>query len=62
MAVQNGTVAVNGVPDLSTNNVITLAYVNGSIWQEDNHYFAWWYKTKPSDVWAPPGGTKVSPI
>jgi hypothetical protein len=59
--VQSGAVAVNGVPDLNTNSVIELVYFNGSVWQENSGYLTWWYKTKPSDVWAPPTGTKVAP-
>jgi hypothetical protein len=57
----NGKVAVNGIPDTTTTNVVELAYVNGVVWYE-NVNGLWWYKTTPSDTWSPTGGTANSPL
>lgn len=54
-----GQIAVNGVTDAVTSNVIELAYVNGRIWQE-NTSGLWYGKTKPSGSWS--AGTTVSPL
>jgi beta-glucanase (GH16 family) len=56
-----GQVAVNGTPDAITSNVTELAYVNGTIWQE-NVYNLWWGETQPNDSWAPTAGTSTSPL
>jgi hypothetical protein len=56
-----GQIAVNGVVDSITANVIRLAYVNGEIWQE-NASDLWWGKTTPGASWAPTGGTATSPL
>nr|WP_294529814.1 hypothetical protein [uncultured Rhodopila sp.] len=56
-----GQVAVNGVADTATANVIELAYVNGTIWQE-NASKLWWGETTPTDSWAPAAGTAISPL
>jgi endoglucanase len=56
-----GQVAVNGTPDTTTANVIELAYVNGTIWQE-NTSLLWWGETKPNASWATEAGTTTSPL
>ncbi len=56
-----GQVAVNGSVDATTGNVIKLAYVNGTIWQE-NASMLWWGKTSPTAAWAPGTGTSVNPL
>nr|WP_294514059.1 hypothetical protein [uncultured Rhodopila sp.] len=56
-----GQVAVNGTTDATTANVTELAYVNGTIWQE-NASKLWWGETKPNDSWAPAAGTATSPL
>lgn len=58
---QAGQVAVNGVPDQTTNRVTALAYVNGVVWQE-NSVGAWYGKSSPSQSWYPTYGTSISPI
>ena len=54
-------VAVNGNADTTTAGVIELAYVNGTIWQE-NGAKLWWGETQPNASWAPTAGTAVSPL
>ena len=56
-------VAVNGVADTSTANVIAIAFVNDQIWQQ-NSALRWWYKTtNPTGAaWLPTGGTMQSPL
>ena len=56
-----GQVAVNGTVDAVTANVVELAYVNGTIWQE-NSSLLWWGETKPNDAWANTAGTATSPL
>ncbi|MEA2740440.1 MAG: hypothetical protein QOH05_3747, partial [Acetobacteraceae bacterium] len=56
-----GQVAVNGVADTTTANVTELAYVNGTIWQE-NASKLWWGETKPNAAWSPAAGTATSPL
>jgi endoglucanase len=56
-----GQVAVNGLIDATTANVIELAYVQGTIWQENSSHL-WWGKTKPNGAWAPGPGTPTSPL
>lgn len=56
-----GAVTVNGVVDTTTANVITMAWVSGSIWQE-NTSLLWWSKTSPTDTWSPQNGTPISPL
>ena len=56
-----GQVAVNGTPDATTGHVVELAYVDGKVWQENTSHL-WWDKAKPTDAWAPPNGTAVSPL
>jgi beta-glucanase (GH16 family) len=56
-----GQVAVNGTVDAVTANVVELAYVNGTIWQE-NSSLLWWGETKPNDAWANTPGTATSPL
>jgi Cellulase (glycosyl hydrolase family 5) len=54
-------VAVNGVADTSTANVIRLAYVNGAVWHENTGQSRW-EKTNPTDAWWPNAGTVTSPL
>ena len=54
-----GQVAVNGLTDSSTRNVIELAWVKGVIWQR-NTAGNWYSKTSTSAPWTV--GTKVSPL
>ena len=56
-----GQVAVNGVADTTTSGVVELAYVNGTIWQE-NASKLWWGETQPNASWAPAAGTATSPL
>jgi hypothetical protein len=56
-----GQVAVNGTADATTKNVIELAYVSGTVWQENTSKL-WWGKTKPSAAWLPAAGTSTSPL
>jgi probable HAF family extracellular repeat protein len=60
-AMRNGQVIVNGVADLSTANVLILAYENGMVWQMNNDRL-WWSKSSPSAAWGPAFGTTVSPL
>ena len=57
----SGQVAVNGVADATTGNVIELAYEKGVVWQE-NTAELWWSKTLPTDAWGPAAGTATSPV
>jgi hypothetical protein len=56
-------VAVNGVGDTSTANVIAIAFINNQVWQQ-NKSLMWWYKTTnpTGTAWLPPGGTPQSPL
>ncbi len=56
-----GQVAVNGVTDTTTSNVVELAYVNHAVWYETSGG-VWQYKTISTGTWAPAGGTTVSPL
>jgi hypothetical protein len=56
-----GQVAVNGVTDTTTGRVTELAYVNGTVWQENASAF-WWGKTSPTAPWSPGAGTATSPL
>ncbi len=56
-----GQVAINGVTDQSTTNVVALAYEKGLIWQE-NIGGLWWSKTNAEGHWSPAFGTPVSPL
>ncbi len=56
-----GQVAVNGTADATTANVTELAYVNGTIWQE-NAASLWWGETAPNSAWSPAAGTATSPL
>ncbi|WP_428486787.1 cellulase family glycosylhydrolase [Rhodopila sp.] len=57
----SGQITFNGVADTSTANVIKLANINGTIWQEDSANL-WWDKTAPTDPWGPANGTSTSPL
>jgi hypothetical protein len=50
-----GQVYVDGTVDTTTKNVIELAYVNGTIWQENTSQL-WWVKTSPTASWSPGAG------
>ncbi len=54
-----GQVAVNGATSQGTANVIEMAYVNGTIWQE-NSMGLWYGESKPNNSWS--AGTTVSPL
>jgi Cellulase (glycosyl hydrolase family 5) len=54
-----GQVAVNGVADTSTAQVVDMALVDGAIWQQ-NAAGLWW--SWVGGVWTPPEGTKTSPL
>jgi hypothetical protein len=56
-----GQIAVNGTVDTTTTNVAELAYVNGTVWQE-NTSSLWWGKTSPTAAWSPGAGTTLSPL
>ena len=56
-----GQVAINGTADTTTAGVAVLAYVNGTIWQENNSKL-WWGETTPNASWAPSAGTTTSPL
>jgi endoglucanase len=56
-----GQVAVNGVTDTGTANVIAIAYEKGVIWHE-NTAKLWWGKTTPTAAWGPSAGTATSPV
>ena len=47
--------------DQTTANVTHLAYVNGTIWQENTRDL-WWSKTSPAASWDPPYGTSTVPL
>ncbi|WP_428492651.1 hypothetical protein [Rhodopila sp.] len=54
-----GQVAVDGVVDPTTANVVEMALVNGVIWQE-NTAGLWYSKVAPSDAWS--AGTPLNPF
>jgi sugar lactone lactonase YvrE len=56
-----GQIAVDGTVDTTTKNVIELAWVNGTIWQENSNHL-WWGETQPNASWAPAAGTSTSPL
>ncbi len=56
-----GQVAINGAADTTTGHVIELAYVNGTIWQENSSKL-WWGETTPNASWSPAAGTATSPL
>ncbi len=56
-----GQIAVNGTVDTTTAGVIELAYVNGTVWQENSSNL-WWGKTTPTAAWSPGAGTTTSPL
>ena len=56
-----GLVAVNGVADTTTASVTELAYVNGTIYQENTSNL-WWGETQPNGSWAVSPGTATSPL
>ena len=54
-------VTINGTPDTTTAHVTQLAYVGGSVWQENANNL-WWAKTSPTAAWLPGPGTATSPL
>jgi hypothetical protein len=59
-----GTIAVNGVNDVSILQVadlIELAFVGNQIWIEHATNL-WQFKTLPGDTWKPVGGTATNPL
>ena len=56
-----GQVATNNTPDTLTSNVVKLAYVKGTIWEENSSNL-WRGETEPNDSWAPSAGTATSPL
>ena len=56
-----GLVAVNGATDTTTSGVVELAYVNGTVWQENTNNL-WWGKTSPTAAWSPTVGIATSPL
>jgi hypothetical protein len=59
--IVDGRVAVNGVVDASTSNVIEMAFENNLVWQKNSHNL-WWSKSVPTAAWQPPAGTAIDPI
>jgi hypothetical protein len=59
--IVDGRVAVNGVVDASTSNVIEMAFENNLVWQKSSHNL-WWSKSVPTAAWQPPAGTAIDPI
>ncbi len=62
-----GKVVINGVVDITTGNVVELAYVNWLVWQNapwpvGSTNNMWWSKASPIAPWLPPGGTSTSPL
>ncbi|MBS0643788.1 MAG: hypothetical protein U1E70_15840 [Acetobacteraceae bacterium] len=60
-ALANGRVVVNGVADMTTANVIELAWRNGRIWQENSQHL-WWSKDAPAASWSPGAGSATNPV
>lgn len=54
-------VAVDGVTDTTTSNVVAIAYVNHTVWYE-NASLLWFSKTQAANAWTPTGGTSTSPL
>jgi hypothetical protein len=54
-------VAVNGVTDSTTASIVQLALVGAVLWSKTAGAL-WQSKTTPGTVWAPVGGTSVSPL
>jgi len=59
--ITGGKVAVNGVADNTTGNVVQIAWVSGKVWQENAGHL-WWSKTSPTAAWDPPAGTATNPL
>jgi hypothetical protein len=59
--IVNGQVTLNGTTDTTTANVVKLAFVGGTIWDETASN-VWQYKATPTSAWAPAGGTMTPPI
>jgi hypothetical protein len=59
--IVNGQVTLNGTTDTTTANVVKLAFVRGTIWDETASN-VWQYKATRTSAWAPPGGTTTPPI
>jgi hypothetical protein len=59
--IKDGHVAVNGIIDPTTANVVELAYVRGQIMHENSNGL-WWGKLRPVDSWQPQTGTPANPV
>jgi hypothetical protein len=59
--IANDQVAVNGIVDTTTADVIEMAYENGTVWQKNTDNL-WWSKSSPVAAWDPPYGTPIDPI
>ena len=59
--ISNGKVAINGILDTTTADVVQLAYVGSRVWRKTASNL-WWSKTSLFDFWAPVGGTNVAPL
>lgn len=57
----SGQVTINGGTDTATANVVELALVDGTVWQE-NKASLWYGRASPSSSWLPAGGTATSPV
>lgn len=55
-----GQVAVNGVADPTTANVIELVYVNRQVWFENSNLH--WFARQANGSWTPVGGTILGPV
>lgn len=55
----DGTLTMNGTTAQYSANVIEIAYVNGTLWQQNASHLWWAYST---GTWTPTNGTTVSPV
>lgn len=56
-----GQVALDGVVDTTTSNVIEMAWVSGDIWYENSSNL-WRFKTTATGTWQPTAGTTTNPL
>jgi len=57
----SGQVAVNGAVDTGTSNVLTIAFKNGKVWQENAEH-RWWSKASADAGWGPINGLSTPPV
>ena len=50
-ATNGGQVLVNGTPDVNTDHVTSLAFVNNVIWANEASLGLWWSETAPGAGW-----------